>query len=923
MANEMYKLSVGGVDYPIYSEGVKLIGMSSASSLTDGFYPIVFSSNIGNATSGSSSYQKLYTDTAVGTIGYNPNTNVFWADSVKTSKLMVPTTSGGTTFGVGSNGQVLKSNGTTVYWASDSNTTYSAGTGLTLDGNTKTFAAKLTSTTAATYDSVTASNVSGRQYPVVVDKSGYLSVNVPWTDANTWRGISDIYTSTDSASSDTAFSRKGANTMYTALLNGHAGTADKLVSSGTAISLGSATGPVYFKDGVPVACTTYANASVKSATSAGVAGKLSNCKTAEVTGAVTGSVSWDGSGDLSIATTLTSHTHDDRYYTESEINTKLAGKSDTDHTHDYASSSHNHDDMYYTESEMNTKLAGKSDTGHNHNGAYLKPARFNTTSQNIPYIKININSENAWMMGFNVRVYQSYSFYEIRFSGYQYGNSYWYTPAASLVDGDGEINVFFGYDAVKKLWIGISGGDYTGVEITNVTNGYNSAGKIEDLSSLFTITNVTTLGGTTQKTLTLKPAAKTSHTHDVSATTTTAATVASSTHTHTGTTGGASNTSASVAASGHTHGTDNPGGHTHSTSGTNTASGGHTHTINANASSNRVNVAAIAHTHSTSSHDGHTHSISSTATTSAGSHGHTINAAADNTTNRVTVAASAHTHGGSTNSITGTSTVTTSGHTHGTTSHDGHTHSVSGTAASAGAHTHTTSGTAASNGAHTHTTSGSVTLSCSVSTAAILTITPSFTGNATGSAGDHTHSVSGSAASNGAHTHTTSGTAASAGAHSHTANSTASDYHITVASNSHTHGLNVTATGTAGVSVATGAHTHTTVDNGGHTHNFSATTSSAGSHSHTATATSTTDYQVSVATGAHSHTAVAVDDHNHTFTGNATGSAGGHTHTVNASGTAAVSVPNGSHTHSFTSDTPSATATVAAQGHTHVTGAAK
>jgi hypothetical protein len=279
MANEMYKLSVGGVDYPIYSEGVKLIGMSSASSLTDGFYPIVFSSNIGNATSGSSSYQKLYTDTAVGTIGYNPNTNVFWADSVKTSKLMIPTTSGGTTYGVGSNGQVLKSNGTTVYWASDSNTTYSAGTGLTLDSSTKKFAAKLTSTTAATYDSVTASNVSGRQYPVVVDKSGYLSVNVPWTDANTWRGISDIYTSTDSASSDTAFSRKGANTMYTALLNGHAGTADKLVSSGTAISLGSATAPVYFKNGVPTACTAYADASVKSATSATTAGTADKLST--------------------------------------------------------------------------------------------------------------------------------------------------------------------------------------------------------------------------------------------------------------------------------------------------------------------------------------------------------------------------------------------------------------------------------------------------------------------------------------------------------------------------------------------------------------------------------------------------------------------------------------------------------------------
>ena len=58
-----------------------------------------------------------------------------------------------------------------------------------------------------------------------------------------------------------------------------------------------------------------------------------------------------------------SHTHDDRYYTESEINTKLNGKSDTGHTHD---------NRYYTESEVNTKLDGKSNTNHTHDGRYLR-----------------------------------------------------------------------------------------------------------------------------------------------------------------------------------------------------------------------------------------------------------------------------------------------------------------------------------------------------------------------------------------------------------------------------------------------------------------------------------------------------------------------------------------------------------------------
>ena len=58
------------------------------------------------------------------------------------------------------------------------------------------------------------------------------------------------------------------------------------------------------------------------------------------------------------------HTHDDRYYTEAEIdgkiqtiNTALSGKSASDHTHD---------DRYYTETEIDNKLGGKSNTGHSH-----------------------------------------------------------------------------------------------------------------------------------------------------------------------------------------------------------------------------------------------------------------------------------------------------------------------------------------------------------------------------------------------------------------------------------------------------------------------------------------------------------------------------------------------------------------------------
>ena len=51
------------------------------------------------------------------------------------------------------------------------------------------------------------------------------------------------------------------------------------------------------------------------------------------------SVAWGNVSGKPSTYTPSSHTHDDRYYTESEINSKLSGKSDTGHTHNYAGSS--------------------------------------------------------------------------------------------------------------------------------------------------------------------------------------------------------------------------------------------------------------------------------------------------------------------------------------------------------------------------------------------------------------------------------------------------------------------------------------------------------------------------------------------------------------------------------------------------------
>ena len=74
----------------------------------------------------------------------------------------------------------------------------------------------------------------------------------------------------------------------------------------------------------------------------------------------------------SLGAAAASHTHDDRYFTESEINSKLSGYSTTSHTHsNYAASGHTHDDRYYTESEVNSLLNNKANSSHNHDAGNI------------------------------------------------------------------------------------------------------------------------------------------------------------------------------------------------------------------------------------------------------------------------------------------------------------------------------------------------------------------------------------------------------------------------------------------------------------------------------------------------------------------------------------------------------------------------
>ena len=103
-----------------------------------------------------------------------------------------------------------------------------------------------------------------------------------------------------------------------------------------------------------------------------------------------GAVAWGNVTGKPSSYTPSSHTHDDRYYTESEIDTKLSGKANASHGNHVpatqtannavflrndntwqtvtpanigaSATGHTHDDRYYTETEMNTKLNAKLNT---------------------------------------------------------------------------------------------------------------------------------------------------------------------------------------------------------------------------------------------------------------------------------------------------------------------------------------------------------------------------------------------------------------------------------------------------------------------------------------------------------------------------------------------------------------------------------
>ena len=117
--------------------------------------------------------------------------------------------------------QVIAGNGLTGTGAISTSPTLNVGAGVGIAVATDAVKAKLRSETALTVDSAAATTTSGRVYPVAVDKTGYLAVNVPWTDtkvtsaANHYTPATDTNSALNAEATSTTAATWGSTDMVT------------------------------------------------------------------------------------------------------------------------------------------------------------------------------------------------------------------------------------------------------------------------------------------------------------------------------------------------------------------------------------------------------------------------------------------------------------------------------------------------------------------------------------------------------------------------------------------------------------------------------------------------------------------------------------------------------------------------------------
>jgi hypothetical protein len=171
-------------------------------------------------------------------------------------------------------------------------------------------------------------------------------------------------------------------------------TAGKVANSATTATNASTANAIVARDGsgnfsagtITANLTGNASTATTATTAAACSGNAATATTLQTARTING-VSFNGSANITVTATPDAHTHDDRYYTESEMNTLLAGKqasgsyapatgiapsaitgtavitTDSRLSDARTPTTHTHDDRYYTETEVNSLLAGKQASG--------------------------------------------------------------------------------------------------------------------------------------------------------------------------------------------------------------------------------------------------------------------------------------------------------------------------------------------------------------------------------------------------------------------------------------------------------------------------------------------------------------------------------------------------------------------------------
>ena len=185
----------------------------------------------------------------------------------------------------------------------------------------------------------------------------------------------------------------------------------------------------------------------------------------------------------------------------------ISGKADKNHTHiksQITDFDHNHDDRYYTESEIDTKLSGKSDTGHTHTKSEITD--FPTS------LPANGGTADSANNGFNSSATNDSTpdwGYLTSDNGYSNGRTYGFANGGGIATAekdtksslqvDGDLYVHEGLDKVATLndifrvgdrrntigWADLS----KDVNIDGSSNFANNVGRIEGPNAIIEVSN--------------------------------------------------------------------------------------------------------------------------------------------------------------------------------------------------------------------------------------------------------------------------------------------------------------------------------------------------------------------------------------------------------------------------------------------------